>query len=166
MASWHAFRRITKEKKPASKVFSCLPSWPACLAGISMSEWVSLPKARTRFIYSIFFFCTACTQKLFLTNCAAFCCSHASALSLSLTHTHHLLLPLPLSARIVAANAALTHKKNHQHRPAELQGKFFGVFLTAQLHKYALQLTIPAKWQQQHDVGERNFEIADPFWKK
>lgn len=75
-----------------------LPAWP----GISMSERVSPPKARTRFIYSIFFFCTVCTQKLFLTNCAAFCCSHASALSLS--HT------LSLSLCIVAANAALTRE--------------------------------------------------------
>lgn len=89
----------------------------------------------------------------------------AAMLVPSLSVSHTLSASLSLSARIVAANAALTRElqKNHQHRPAELQGKFFGVFLTAQLHKYALQLTIPAKWQQQHDVGERNFEIADPF---
>lgn len=71
-------------------LLASLASWPACLAGISMSE--SPPKARTRFIYSILlFFCTGCSQKLFLTNCAAFCCTNCCLPSQSLSPSLSLL---------------------------------------------------------------------------
>lgn len=106
LTAWHAFRRITK-KKPASSRYS---SAPACLAGLPgrhINERKP-PKARTRFIYSIFFFCTGCTQKLLLTNCASFCCSNCCLPSLSLALSHSV-SPL-FSARIAAANKVLTRE--------------------------------------------------------
>lgn len=125
-------------------LLASLASWPACLAGISMSE--SPPKARTRFIYSILrFFCTGCSQKLFLTNRAAFCCTNCCLPSQSLSPSLCSLCCGKCGAHSWACSLVQA-EKNHQQRRAH-SAKFFGVFLTGQLHKYALQLTVSAKWQ-------------------
>lgn len=107
-------------------------SWPVCLAGISMSE--SPPKARTRFIYSILlFFCTGCSQKLFLTNCAAFCCTNcclpSQSLSPSLSFCSHCCGKCGAHSWACSlVQAEKNHQQRRAHSAATLSGKFFGVF--------------------------------------
>lgn len=84
-------------------LLASLASWPACLAGISMSE--SPPKARTRFIYSIPLLLHGMQSEIVFNQlCSVLLHQLLSSLAVSIS------LSLSLSARIAVANAALTRE--------------------------------------------------------
>lgn len=163
--AWHAFRRITK-KKPASSRYS---SAPACLAGLPGRHINERrpPKGKNTFHLQHFLLLHGMhSENVFNQLCSVLLQQLLSSLSISssipLTISPLSLLALLRQMRRSLVNLQLS--ASYKKPPAKLGRKFFGVFLTGQLHKYALQLTVlvAAWWHGE----ERNFKIADsPFWK-